>query len=458
MPGDFKPFQERMRAENLPQLAIETFRHYYEQLVKGETGLVPENSIAPVDALPDTETFGAEYAEAGKTVLPKAVLVKLNGGLGTGMGLDKAKSLLPVKEGLTFLDIIAKQALRAGVPFILMNSFSTRDDSLAALNQYPELSKGQLPLDFLQHKAPKIRASDFLPALFPADPELEWYPPGHGDLYTALVTSDMLAQLLSAGCEYAFISNADNLGASLDPAILGYFAKTALPFIMECADRTEADKKGGHLARNRADGQLLLRESAQCPDADAATFQDITRHKFFNTNNLWVNLPALKKLLDERNGVLGLPLIRNTKTVDPRDSKSTAVYQLETAMGSAIAVFKGAGAVRVPRSRFAPVKANSDLLAVRSDAYLLTKDFQVVANPERKLGAVVVNLDNKFYKLIDQFEARFPKGAPSLLECARLDIKGDVRFGANVTVKGNVTVENREMAQKVIQDGSVLEG
>ena len=457
MSGKFPLFEERMRAEKLPQVVIDTFRHYYDQLVKGETGLIPEKEILAVESLPDAESFGADLKETGRQALPGTVIVKLNGGLGTGMGLEKAKSLLVVKNGLTFLDIIARQAMHARVPLLLMNSFSTRDDSLLCLEKYPGLARPPLPLDFLQHKAPKILQAGLSPALFPADPELEWYPPGHGDLYTALATSSMLDKMVKAGITYAFVSNADNLGAVLDLKILGYFAKNNLPFMMECADRTEADKKGGHLAKEKS-GQLLLRESAQCPDADLNAFQDTSRHRYFNTNNLWINLKSLEKLMAERNNILGLPMIRNSKTVDPRDGKSAPVYQLETAMGSAIAVFKGAAAIRVPRTRFAPVKANSDLLSVRSDAYTLTADHQVVLNPARKTGVPVVVLDNKFYKLIDQMEARFPFGAPSLLHCEKLEIQGDVSFGRNIAVKGSVRLTGTAGSQTRIQDNSILQG
>src|SRR5438105_1204399 len=79
--------------------------------------------------------------------------------------------------------------------------------------------------------------------------ELEWCPPGHGDIYTALVTSGMLDALLDAGYEHAFVSNSDNLGAVLDPRILAWFAAERIPFLMEVADRTEADRKGGHIAQ-----------------------------------------------------------------------------------------------------------------------------------------------------------------------------------------------------------------
>ncbi|MCP4043886.1 MAG: UTP--glucose-1-phosphate uridylyltransferase, partial [Gammaproteobacteria bacterium] len=348
----FAPFIQCMRAEGLPDSVIRTFEHYYAQLAEGETGLIPETAIVPIDALPDAEEFPPELAEAGEAALSKTVLLKLNGGLGTSMGLDKAKSLLEVKNGLSFLDIIARQALHSGFPLVLMNSFSTRDDSLARLEQYPGL-QGAVPLDFLQHKVPKITATDLTPVSWAADPLLEWCPPGHGDLYTALVTSGMLDTLLEADFEYAFVSNSDNLGAVLEPTILGFFAEKGFPFLMEVADRTPADKKGGHLAR-LPEGQLVLRESAQCPDGDLGAFQDIDRHRYFNTNNLWLHLPALKRLMVSRENVLSLPMICNRKTVDPRDGSSTPVYQLETAMGAAIAVFPGAGAIRVPRSRFAP--------------------------------------------------------------------------------------------------------
>jgi len=68
--------------------------------------------------------------------------------------------------------------------------------------------------------------------------------------------------------------------------------------------RTAADRKGGHLARRTADGRLLLREVAQCPDADLESFQDISRHKYFNTNSLWLRLDALKAQLAADAGVL----------------------------------------------------------------------------------------------------------------------------------------------------------
>lgn len=451
---DFSPFAERMKAEGLPDVAIRTFEYYYRQLVQGKTGLISESEIESVDTLPDADVLSDEYLTAGETALKSAVVIKLNGGLGTSMGLSKAKSLLPVKDGMSFLDIIAKQAIYNKTPLILMNSFNTQKDSLEVMERYPELG-GSLPLDFVQHKIPKIKVSDFTPADYPENDSLTWCPPGHGDIYTALVTSGMLAKLIENGFKYAFVSNSDNLGAVIDTKILGYFADQTLPFMMEVADRTLADNKGGHLAR-RLDGQLILRESAQCPDEDMETFQDITRHKYFNTNNLWINLEALQSVLTEKDNILGLPMIRNKKTVNPRDKSTDPVFQLETAMGSAIEVFKGAGAIRVPRSRFAPVKKSQDLLAVRSDCYVLTEDFRIVANPARTLGQVVVKLDSDFYKLVDEMESRFPHGAPSLIDCESFTVKGDVKFGKDIVIKGNVSLTNPDDAQMTIADNITL--
>jgi UTP--glucose-1-phosphate uridylyltransferase len=453
----FAPFAEKMAAAGLPEVAIRNFRHYYEQLAEGRTGLIPEAEIEPVGALPDAEALPAEMAAIGEAALSRTVMVKLNGGLGTGMGLEKAKSLLVVKDGLTFLDIVARQALHSGTPLVLMNSYNTRDDSLSLLQAYPELWGG-IPLDFAQHMVPKVDQATLGPVSWPQEPELEWCPPGHGDIYVALVTSGMLEKLRDAGYEYAFSSNVDNLGAVIEPAILGYFASRRLPFMMEVADRTEADQKGGHLARRKGTGRLLLRETAQYPPEDADAYQDITRHRYFNTNNVWINLEALAELLARTGNVLDLPLIRNSKTIDPRDSASPPAYQLETAMGAAIELFDGAGALRAPRSRFAPVKSTNDLLGVRSDAYLLTEDWRVVLDPRRGGSPPVVELDPRTYRLIDDFEARFPHGPPSLVECERLTVRGDVAFGAGVVCRGEVEVSVEAIAPGDVANGALIEG
>ncbi len=449
---------EKMRADGASELAIENFRHYYERLASGETGTIPEDSIEPARDLPRAADLPDPGSE-GRDALERTLVIRLNGGLGTSMGMTAAKSLLEVKDGLTFLDVIARQVLRmrerarVRLPLVLMHSFRTRDDSLKALERHPGIGS-DLPLDFLQGRVPKILADDLTPVSWPADPELEWAPPGHGDLYTSLATTGLLRQMLEHGYEYAFVANSDNLGAVLDERILGWFARERLPFAMEVLRRSESDRKGGHIARRR-DGGLVLRESAQVEDGDEDAFQDIERHRYFNANNLWLNLRTLAEVLEERHGVLGLPMIVNRKTVDPGDPSSPAVFQLETAMGAAIDVFDAAAAIEVGRARFAPVKTTNDLLVVRSDFYELTGDAEM--RPLRD-DPPVVDLDPDHFKLIRDFDERFEAGAPSLAGCERLRVRGDVAFGRNVTIRGSVEITQEGADQLRIDDGAVLEG
>jgi UTP--glucose-1-phosphate uridylyltransferase len=453
--------EEKMRAAGVPDVAVATFAHYYRQLEAGETGMIPEADLDPVENLLSSEAL-PDPGDAARTALDRAVVIKLNGGLGTSMGMTRAKSLLPVKDGLTFLDIVVRQVLElrgrhgARLPLVLMNSFYTRDDSLDALRRHAGV-EADVPLDFVQNKEPKVRVDDLMPVEWPPDPELEWCPPGHGDLYTALVTSGMLEALLDRGYEYAFVSNSDNLGAVVDPRILAWFAAESVPFLMEAADRTEADRKGGHLAARKADGQLVLREIAQTPDEDRDAFQDVARHRYFNTNTLWVDLHALRDVLGG-DGVLDLPMIVNRKTVDPSDKSSTPVIQLETAMGAAIAVFDSAQVLRVQRRRFIPVKTTNDLLALRSDAYVLTDEWHLEPAPGRGETPPLIDLDPRFYKLLRGFEERFPAGPPSLVACEQLTVVGDVTFGRDVVVRGSVRIEHKGDGRLRIEDGAVLEG
>jgi UTP--glucose-1-phosphate uridylyltransferase len=211
---------------------------------------------------------------------------------------------------------------------------------------------------------------------------------------------------------------------------------------MEVTARTESDRKGGHLGRDKSSGRLLLRESAQCPADETTDFQDIRKYRLFNTNNLWLNLESLHDMLQACNGLPQLPLIVNRKTVDPTRPDSPAVVQLEAAMGSAIACFDAADALVVPRFRFAPVKTTNDLLAIRSDLYTLGEEHQVALHPRRFGPPPDIQLDPRFYKNIADFEERFAQGAPSLLQCDSLRIDGDIHFGAGIRIEGDVHLRN----------------
>jgi len=433
-----------MEAAGLSAAAVAAFQRSYELLAAEESCLISETEIAPAAGLPRYEEI-CSADSACPDLMARAVMLKLNGGLGTGMGLEKAKSLLPVRGDETFLDLIVRQVLAARknagaeLRFLLLNSFSTSADTLAHLARYPELGDPR-QLELMQNKVPKIDAGSLAPAEWPANPDCEWCPPGHGDLYPAILGSGMLRRLLDEGFLYLFVSNSDNLGATLDPALLRWFAESGKPFVMEVTARTAADRKGGHLAVRRRDGRLLLRESAQCPDDDQAAFQDIARHRYFNTNNLWLRLDHLAEELARNGGLLPLPVIRNKKTVDPRDKKSPAVYQLETAMGAAIECFDGAGAVAVPRTRFAPVKTTADLLALRSDAYVVTDEGCAQLAPERHGVPPEITFSGDLYKLVDQLDEALAGGVPSLRGCTKLEVRGPVKFSSADRFTGEVVL------------------
>ncbi len=437
-----------MEAHGLPDIVINVTKYYYHQLLQGSLGKLAETDIKPVSR-EEIKTYEQvqECIPAGDAALGKLAIIKLNGGSGTSMGLTRAKSLLPVRNGQTFLDIIVRQVLRLRektgreIPLVFMNSFSTHTDTMLAIEGFDN-GATRVPLAFIQHKSPKVMQEDLSPAVWPQNPELEWNPPGHGDIYTSMVTSGSLQKLIEAGFEYAFISNSDNLGAVVDPAIFGFMLENDLPFLMEVADRTPSDKKGGHLCRLKTTGRLALREIAQCPEENMDAFQDIGKYTFFNTNSIWVNLKVLEKVFSY-HGMMPLDLIVNSKFLDPRDSSSPLVYQLETAMGAAISSFRQARVLKVPRTRFAPVKTCNDLLSVMSDNFVLTEEQTVVPNPARLLGPIDIDLDKKFFQKIDDFQARFPHGVPSLLECSSLRVRGDIVFGKNMRLKGDVVIENK---------------
>ncbi len=451
-------FVAKMKAENLDDMVIETFAHYYRQALSGETGLIHDRDIQPVD-LDEIQELGNLdiYQEQGESAFQHAVRVVLNGGLGTSMGLIGPKSLIEVKAGQSFLDVIMKQASNSNVKLLFMNSFNTHDDTLNALTR---ISTAFKPLCFIQNKFPKVLRENYRPASWPSNPKLEWNPPGHGDVFTALYTSGMMQQLLKENIRYAFISNSDNLGARMDASLLGYFAQKDIPFMMEVAEKTPSDVKGGHLAKLRENGRFILREAAQCPESEMVAFQKIGHYRYFNTNSIWVNLNALNQIFQKHHKIL-LPLILNKKTLDPRDTYSPPVYQLETAMGAAISLFDRSAAVRVPRSRFFPVKTCNDLLAMRSDCFVFTSKKNLRMNPDRKISdeqeTIKINLDPGFYGKIDDFDKRFAEGTPSLVDCYTLNIEGDVRFEKDVRIKGSVTIRNTGKSQAVVKAGSIID-
>ncbi len=432
----------KMRQAGVSAPAIDNFCHYWRLCADGATGLIREDTIRPLLEVPRLADVEVSEDEA-RAALQKTVIIKLNGGLGTSMGLDRAKTLLTVRDGRSFLDLIATQvqharkAYDARLPVLFMNSFRTRQDTLEQLGDVAGLQVDGLPLDFLQNAEPKIRRDDLNPVVWPADPTLEWCPPGHGDLYPALLGSGVLDALIDAGFRYASVANGDNLGAAPDARLAGWFAASGAPYAAELCPRTANDRKGGHLAIRVLDGQLILRDTAQTAPDEMDYFTDEHRHPFFHTNNLWMDLVQVREVLRARNGVLGLPLIRNEKTVDPADPASTAVIQLESAMGAAIEVFTGATAIVVPRDRFLPVKTTNELMLLRSDVFELGADGRLTAVapiPE-------ISLDPRHYKLVSDFDRLVPV-VPSLRGADALRVRGEWYFDQPSVVSATVSLDD----------------
>ncbi len=440
-----------------PPEAFETFGRLYRRYRSGETGAVRWPEIAPAGAermVPQEELDTPELRREGEARWSQLAWIVLNGGLGTSMRMDRAKSLVPVKQGRTFLDLLVAHVLRmrkrtrADLPVVFMNSFATRDDTLRAL-PVDELRARGLPVDFVQHRFPRIRVDDGGP-LAGADHKEAWAPPGHGNLYAALAGSGLLERLLASGIRWAFVSNADNLGASPHPAFLGLMARQGLSFALEVTPKTPADVKGGTLVVRQ--GRLELLEIAQVPPEHADEFQDTGRFPVFNTNNLWLDLHAVREQLND--GGLDLPLIVNRKEVEGLD-----VVQLETAMGAAIGAFDRSVGVVVDRRRFAPVKTTDDLLVRRSDAYVLGEESPLVPNPAREpgLGPPVVRLDPRYYRSVADLDLRIP-APPSLVRAQWFEVRGDVRFGEGVVVEGRVVVAHDGPGHLTVPDGTVLRG
>ncbi len=255
--------------------------------------------------------------------------------------------------------------------------------------------------------------------------------------------------MIAAGYRTCFVSNSDNLGATPDARVAGWFVGSGAPFAIEATRRTPSDKKGGHFARRKSDGRIVLRETAQTLPADRAALADLDRHRFCSTNNLWFDLVAMRDTLVAREGVLGLPLIRNVKTVDPGDASTPKVIQVETAMGAAIEVFADSRTIEVGRDRFVPVKTTNDLLVLRSDVYDIGSDF---ALDQAADTVPYVDLDAHYYKLVGDFDKRFPQGAPSLRKATSLKVDGDWTFGPGVRVYGKVELQEKPQAQRVEPD------
>ncbi|OAA48681.1 UTP-glucose-1-phosphate uridylyltransferase [Metarhizium rileyi] len=447
-PNDKKLFETEM--DNFFAL----FRRYLNDKAKGNA--VDWDRIAP-----PAQGQVVDYEDLANSesvnFLSKLAVLKLNGGLGTSMGCVGPKSVIEVRDGMSFLDLSVRQieflnrTYNVNVPFLLMNSFNTNDDTAAIIKKYEGHNVDILT--FNQSRYPRIYKDSLLPV--PKDfksPISEWYPPGHGDVFESLYNSGILEKLLERGIEIIFLSNVDNLGAVVDLRILQHMVETDAEYIMELTNKTKADVKGGTIIDY--EGSVRLLEIAQVPKEHVNEFKSIKKFKYFNTNNIWLNLKAIKRVVE--NDELEMEIIPNGKTIpgDKKGESDISILQLETAVGAAIRHFSNAHGVNVPRRRFLPVKTCSDLMLVKSDLYTL-KHGQLQMSAARFGDAPLIKLGSDFKKVSD-FQKHIPS-IPKVLELDHLTITGAVNLGRGVTLKGTVIIVATEGSTIDIPPGSVLE-
>ena len=436
--------EDKNRFENEMDNFFSLFRRYLTEKASGTT-LDWEKIRSP--SADEVVAYSDLNDTDSSTNLSKLAVLKLNGGLGTSMGCVGPKSVIEVRDGNTFLDLSVRQIeylnrkYDADVPLLLMNSFNTDADTAKIIKKYQ--GHRIRVKTFNQSRFPRIYKDSLLPVPETYDDSLEaWYPPGHGDLFEALVQSGELDALLAQGREVLFVSNGDNLGATVDTKILDHMIETGAEYIMELTPKTRADVKGGTLINYQ--GEVRLLEIAQVPKEHVEEFKSIKKFKYFNTNNLWINLRAIKKLVEAN--AIEAEIIPNQKSISHGKS-DVNVLQLETAVGAAIRHFKGAHGVVVPRSRFLPVKTCSDLLLVKSDLFYLE-------HGALRLDPTRDGFSNPLIKL--GFQSRIPY-IPKILELDHLTITGNVTIGKGVQLKGTVIIVCNDGDKIDIPNGSILE-
>lgn len=374
------------------------------------------------------------------SLMSKLVIVKLNGGLGTTMGCSGPKSMIKLRNNMNFLDITVKQLkeiskkYNCDLPLVLMNSFNTDKQTKEQKIDYSNVEM------FNQSMYPRLDSE----SLLPIEDEL-YYPPGHGDMFHSMECAGILDKLLDQGKEYMFVSNIDNLAATVDTRIFNLVVEQEIDFCMELTAKTRADVKGGTLVNNN--GVLSLLEIAQVPEEHKKDFTSVRKFQIFNTNSAWINLKAVKKVVKS----LQLDLIQNMKSVGGRK-----VIQLETALGSAVKWFENNCGVVVPRNRFLPVKACCDLFLLESNLYVEREGF-LSLNPARLSPQLpIIKLVGKMYQKVSGFEKAFPE-IPDITHLDTLIVMGDVRFGKGVRLLGTVILCSAGDVPMVVKDDQVIE-
>ncbi|KAI5192901.1 UTP--glucose-1-phosphate uridylyltransferase [Nematocida minor] len=438
---------ERAKPEDL-----EKFSKIFSRYLKTRSDKIEWSKISPPPAemMVEYESIVDPHIDNVSEMLNKLAVLKLNGGLGTSMGCTGPKSAIEVKDYLNFIDLTVRQLEHfntkydATVPLVLMNSYNTHAQTSKLISKYKSV------WTFEQSAFPRIFADTLMPALSDSSvKESEgWYPPGHGDLFESLQESGMLDKLLEEGKEYLFVSNIDNLKAGIDLSILQYVIKDNVDFLMEVTKKTRADVKGGTLIEY--DNSLRLLEIAQVPEENKSDFTSIRKFKIFNTNSIWINLHALKSILDK--GGMELEIIENKKKLENGES----VIQLETAIGASIRYFSNSKGLIVPRSRFLPVKTCSDLFLLQSTLFKIAHGTLSISQNRITDTIPIIKLVGDCFKTVSSYK-KHVKGPVAIDDLDHLTVSGNVTIGKNVELKGTVIIIAEEGRSIHIPDGTLLD-
>lgn len=320
-----------------------------------ESNLVrgPVEPPRPGDIERLAEPGGSGYEEARAAGLDalgrgEVAQVVLAGGMATRFG-SVVKAVVPAVGGRSFLEVKIgqtrdlEQALEIAVPVALMTSFAT-DDAVRA--HVDERGLGDVVV-FSQFVSLRLDESGDL--FLDADGHVSPYAPGHGDLLPALRRSGVLERFREQGVRLVMVSNVDNLGARVDPAVVGGHILAGRPLTCEVAVK-EGDLGGAPV---RVDGKLQLVEGPRFP----ADF-DLELVPVFNTNTAVVDIDALDRDHD-------LTWLYVRKAVDARTA--VQLERLYNELSASLPTTYLEVPRRGPRGRFLPIKTPEDLQQAQGD-------------------------------------------------------------------------------------------
>lgn len=397
---------------------------------KDEILVVPYESLASISE---------DIAET-KMLLDKLVVVKFNGALGTNMGFSGPKSAIEVKNNLTPLDLMVDQVeslnskYGCNVPLLLMDTAETHDHVQKVLEKYSNSKVDIHSLSLSQQPHEKsFEGHSRKDKLYPSS--------DHSVVFLSLMKSGTLDLLLVQGKEYALVVDSDNVAAVADPKIFNHLIQNQIEYCMEVAPVPSIDLRNSLI--NLRPGKFQLVDITQNP-----TKQSGGKFKFINTRSMWVNLRAIKRLIDTDE--LKIENFSSSKEVN-----DDQIISRGTGADSAIQFFDHTIGINVAQSRYLPVNSTSDLLLLQSDLYTADEGI-LVQNPARDNPAnPSIELGPEFEKVND-FQSRF-KSIPSIINLDSLKVEGDVWFGAGITLKGKVSIVAKPGMKLEIPDGIVLE-